>query len=74
MARYALSVREAAREYGLDRRLIADAIRAGSLPAARLGRRKLTILRADLEDFIRGHAVQLLEPQAPERGGAGSRT
>jgi len=55
--RRALSARQAGIEYGLDRATIARAIRRGELPASRPGVRRYTILRDDLEAWIRGYRV-----------------
>lgn len=54
----ALSERGVEREYRISRARVADAIRRGELRASRLGTRRLTILRSDVERWIRSHAVR----------------
>ena len=56
--REAFSVRGAAQHYGVSRHLVSGAVRRGELPAACFGARRLLILRADLERWIRSHAVK----------------
>jgi predicted DNA-binding transcriptional regulator AlpA len=76
----ALSARGVEREYAISRAAVTDAIRRGELPAAQLGSRRLTILRADVERWIRKHAVKPIDFAAArvdeilereERAGAG---
>ena len=55
--RIAFSVREAARACGLSRDALRAAIRAGELPAARIGSRRLVVLASDLEAWIRRHTI-----------------
>jgi len=56
--REAFSLRALCRAYGIDASVPSRAIRAGELPAARLGKRRFLILRADWEKFVRRKAVQ----------------
>ena len=49
----ALSQRGVCREYGVDQRTVQEAIASGDLPAYRLGKRRLTIFREDVEAWIR---------------------
>ncbi len=55
--RTALTARGVEREYGIARDRVCDAIRAGELPAARIGRRVYTILRRDIEAWLSAHRV-----------------
>lgn len=55
--RLALSMREAADAYGIDRHRLQQAIAAGELPAARLGRRRLRIRVADLDAWLDRYRV-----------------
>ena len=55
--RQAYTLRGAARAYGLARDTLAAAIRAGDLPASRLGSRRLVILRRDLDAWLVAHRV-----------------
>lgn len=54
----ALSARGVARHLGVSLVTVRAAIVAGELPAARLGRRRLTILRADVDAWIRRHQIR----------------
>lgn len=56
--RQALSARAVSREYGISRETLVAAMAAGELRAARLGSRRYTILRRDLEAWLYGHAVR----------------
>lgn len=68
MEQLALSCRGIQRQYGIDRRRIASAIASGDLPASRLGVRRLLILRADFEAWLRGHAVHRSVAHSEQRG------
>ena len=57
MGRYALSARGVERDYGIDRTAVAEAIRSGDLRASRLGARRFTLLRTDVEQWLRRYAV-----------------
>lgn len=79
MERAAFSLRGVERAYGIDRRRIAGAIASGELPASRLGKRRLQILRADVESWLRSHPIApsvehrvalILEREERSRGGA----
>lgn len=63
--REALSLRGVERAFGINRRRLAEAVEAGELRAARVGKRKLTILRTDVERWLRGAAVTS-KPAAPD--------
>jgi len=52
------SARQFAAEYNTDRRLIGAEIRAGRLPASRLGLKKFLILRADFERWLASKRVR----------------
>lgn len=54
----ALSLRQACRELGLSWRTLRGAIDANELKAARIGTRRITVLRVDLEDWLRSHAIR----------------
>ena len=54
----AYSLRGAARAVGLSVNNLSAAVACGSLPAARVGKRRLTVLRAALERWIASHAVR----------------
>ena len=56
--RAALTARQSAVVYSLSKTTIRDAIRAGELPAFRIGKRRLLILRQDLEQWLRKHQVR----------------
>jgi len=58
MDRHALSARGVEREYQIGRDRVIAAVRAGELPAARLGARRILILRTDLERWIRAHTIR----------------
>lgn len=58
MGQRAGSARAFAIEYNVDRRLICDEIRAGRLPASRIGLRKFLILRDDFERWFRSKRVR----------------
>ena len=45
------------RAFGISRTRLSEAIRAGELPAAQLGARRFTILRSDLEVWLRRYAI-----------------
>lgn len=53
-----LSIRGAARLYGVSHVTVRAAIAANELPAARIGRRRLLILRTDLDAWIRKHQLR----------------
>jgi excisionase family DNA binding protein len=55
--RLGLTLRGACRQYGLSNRAIKSAIQSGQLRASRIGRRRLLILRADFEEWVRTHRV-----------------
>ena len=57
MERAALTLRGVERALGLDRRTISAAIKSGELPATRIGKRNLLILRSDVESWLRRHAL-----------------
>ena len=57
--RQAFSAREVQRLYRIPRGLVYGAIHRGELLASQVeGRRAFTILRSDLESWIRSHAVR----------------
>jgi excisionase family DNA binding protein len=58
MDQTAYTLRGVERALGIDRRTVSAAIRAGELPAARLGSRRLLILATDIETWLRRHAIQ----------------
>lgn len=53
-----LSLRQACAQYQLGWRVLNRAIAANEIPVARLGLRRLTILRADVERWIAAHALR----------------
>jgi excisionase family DNA binding protein len=55
--RAALSLRGIATEYGIDRARVAVAVRSGELPASRLGRQRMLVLRSDVEEWLRRYRV-----------------
>lgn len=57
--RLAFTARSAAAAYRVSRHRIAAAIKAGELPAQKLGRRTTLICRADLDAWIRQHAIRI---------------
>ena len=58
MDRAAYTLRGVERALGIDRRTVSAAIRAGELPAARLGSRRMLILATDIETWLRSKAVR----------------
>jgi len=63
----AYSLRAANRATGISRDTLADAIATGALPAARLGLRRYTILRRDLEEWLERRRVAPQDPAAVVR-------
>ena len=59
------SMKGAARAFGVDHGALRDAIRSGELSAARIGAKRLLILRVDVEAWVRKHRVEL-KPAASE--------
>ena len=53
--REVLSKRAVRRIYGFDP---TEAIDLGEIPASRVGKRRLSIFRADVEAYIRKHAIR----------------
>ena len=54
----AYTLRGVEREFGISRARLSEAIRSGALPAARLGSRRMTILRSDVLQYIKKHAIR----------------
>jgi len=62
--RRAITLRGVQRAYGIARDRVSAAIRAGELPASRIGARRLTILVRDVEGWIARHRIS---PSAEQR-------
>ena len=56
--RPALTLAQAARDYGFSPSTLRSAIHARELPAFRVGRRRLRILREDLHAWMRRHPAR----------------
>ncbi|GAF77548.1 unnamed protein product [marine sediment metagenome] len=56
--REAFSLRSLARRYHVDRAIISELVRSGQLPAARIGKRRLLVLRRDWEALLRRKAIR----------------
>ena len=57
-SRPALTLAQAARDYGFSPSTLRGAIHARELPAFRVGRRRLRILREDLHAWMRRHPAR----------------
>lgn len=58
MASEASSVRGIQRRYGVAREIIAREIKAGRLPASRIGERRYLVLHRDFERWLSARAVR----------------
>ena len=54
----AYTLRGVERAFGISRARLSEAIRSGALPAARLGSRRMTILRGDVLQYIQKHSIR----------------
>jgi hypothetical protein len=54
----AYTLRGVERAFGISRARLSEAVRTGALPAARLGSRRMTILRGDVLRYIKKHSIR----------------